>query len=122
MDAFTRLNVGKIPLTNDELIRALFLRRERGAKEGDDFQQRIAHEWDQLEKALQADGFWYFLNNEIAPNQNRIEFLFSLVAKAEGLPPGAEHDTYGVFYAYNQRMKEQGASPKEEWRKLKRHS
>jgi len=27
VEAFTRLNVGKIPLTNDELIRALFLRR-----------------------------------------------------------------------------------------------
>ena len=27
VDAFTRLNVGKIPLTNDELIRALLLRR-----------------------------------------------------------------------------------------------
>lgn len=62
--AFTRLNVGKIPLTNDELIRALFLRRGRSDSiDAAALQLRIAHEWDQLEKALQSDTFWYFLSN-----------------------------------------------------------
>ena len=65
VDAFTRLNVGKIPLTNDELIRALFLRRTKDdASEVISLQLKIAYEWDQLEKALQSDSFWYFLNNQ----------------------------------------------------------
>ena len=58
--AFTRLNVGKIPLNNDELIRALFLRRSNKVSLGADgtnarvnLQLKIAYEWDQIEKALQ---------------------------------------------------------------------
>ena len=87
VDAFTRLNVGKIPLTNDELIRALFLRLSNADQtEAQALQFQIAHEWDQLEKALQSDAFWYFLSNESGKTQNRIGFLFELIAQAEGMP------------------------------------
>ncbi len=118
--AFTRLNVGKIPLTNDELIRALFLRRS-GVDEKDtmSLQLRIAYEWDQLEKALQSDAFWYFLNNRPSKSENRIGFLFDLVARRVGLPTGAEGDAYGIFYTFNQRLKTPGTSPEEEWQKIK---
>ena len=119
VEAFTRLNVGKIPLTNDELIRALFLRRRAATgSEAETLRLRIAYEWDQLEKALQSDSFWYFLSNEQGPKQNRIGFLFELVAQANGLPPGAKHDSYGIFYHYNQRLKEAGVDLKEEWLKI----
>ena len=65
VNAFARLNVGKIPLTNDELIRALFLNRSNGTEvDATSLQLKIAYEWDQLEKALQVDPFWFFLNNE----------------------------------------------------------
>jgi hypothetical protein len=118
--AFTRLNVGKIPLTNDELIRALFLRRS-SAEESDAqaAQLRIAYEWDLLEKALQSDAFWYFLSNEKGKNQNRIGFLFDLVARAEGLPAEAAHDAYGIFYAFSQKLKDSQAEPEQEWLKIK---
>ena len=120
VDAFTRLNVGKIPLTNDELIRALFLRRRAAAvSDAEALQLKIAYEWDQLEKALQSDSLWYFLSNEEGPKGNRIGFLFELVARADGLPPGAEHDPYGIFYAYNQKLKELGITPDVEWLKIK---
>lgn len=119
VDAFTRLNVGKIPLTDDELIRALFLRREAGEKLGEGKQLRIAHEWDQLEKALQSDEFWYFLNNQVGPRQNRIGFLFDLAVRDDDASAGVGQDTYSVFYAYHQKMKVQSANPKEEWRKVK---
>jgi hypothetical protein len=120
VDAFTRLNVGKIPLTNDELIRALFLRRSNADKsEAQALQLQIAYEWDQLEKALQSDAFWYFLSNETGRTQNRIGFLFDLVARAEGLPQEAAHDAYRIFYAFSQKLKAPGASPEQEWRKIK---
>ncbi len=119
--AFTRLNVGKIPLTNDELIRALFLKRASADEsEAEGLQLRIAHEWDHLEKALQSDAFWYFLNNQEGKTQNRIGFLFDLVARSEGLLEGAKHDPYGVFYAYSKRLKEDGANLEEEWLKIKK--
>lgn len=120
VDAFTRLNVGKIPLTNDELIRALFLRRnKKDEDEAQAFQHQIAYEWDQIEKALQSDAFWYFLSNETGKQQNRIGFLFDLVARSEGLPPEAVHDTYGIFYVFSQKLRSAGASPKIEWRRIK---
>lgn len=120
VEAFTRLNVGKIPLTNDELIRALFLRRNNAEDiESQSLQLQIAYEWDQLEKALQADAFWCFLSNERGKLQNRIGFLFDLVARAEGLPPEAVHDTYGIFYVFSQKLRAPGANPKQEWRKIK---
>ena len=120
VDAFTRLNVGKIPLTNDELIRALFLRRSNADEsEAQALQIQIAYEWDQLEKALQSPAFWYFLSNERGRTQNRIGFLFDLVARAEGLPQEAAHDAYGIFYVFSQKLKASEASPEQEWRKIK---
>ena len=118
VEAFIRLNVGKIPLTNDELIRALFLRNNSDS-EGESLQLRIAYEWDQLEKSLQSDSFWYFLSNEVAPSQNRIGFLFDFVARANGLPPGTEHDSYGIFYAFNQKFNDEGSRPESVWLEIK---
>ena len=120
VDAFTRLNVGKIPLTNDELIRALFLRRSgKDETEAENLQMRIAYEWDQLEKSLQSNAFWYFLSNQRGSAQNRIGFLFDLVARADGLPKEAENDAYGIFYAFSQKLKAPEASLKREWLKIK---
>jgi hypothetical protein len=120
VDAFTRLNVGKIPLTNDELIRALFLRRSDASEpQAAALQLKIAHEWDQLEKALQTDAFWYFLTNESGPRQNRIGLLFELVVKANGMSDESEHDAYSIFYAYSKRLKTAGVQLHDEWLKVK---
>ena len=62
VSAFTRLNVGKIPLTNEELIRALFLKRIAADEaEAQNLQLKIAYEWDLFEKSLQSNTFWYFV-------------------------------------------------------------
>jgi len=120
VDAFTRLNVGKIPLTNGELIRALFLRRTGpDEKDSTSRQLQIAYEWDQMEKGLQSDAFWYFLSNQPGKVQNRIGFLFDLVAQADGLAAGTQHDAYSVFYTFNKRLKVPGAKPEDEWLKIK---
>jgi Protein of unknown function DUF262/Protein of unknown function (DUF1524) len=119
VDAFTRLNAGKIPLTNDELIRALFLRRSQSDEaEAEATQLRIANEWDLIEKELQRDAFWYFLSNETGATQNRIGFLFKLLAEAEGIAPEAQDGTYAIFYVFNRRLKE-GAKPEREWLRVK---
>ncbi|HEB63228.1 MAG TPA: DUF262 domain-containing protein, partial [Gammaproteobacteria bacterium] len=120
VDAFTRLNVGKIPLTNDELIRALFLKRSGADKdEAVASQLKIAYEWDQLEKALQADAFWYFLSNKAGARQNRISFLFELITKTDGSPDSAGYGEYRIFYEYNKKLKEEGVAHEHEWLKIK---
>lgn len=74
-DIFTRLNIGKIPLTNAELIKASFLKesnfgkvtavkeKEQKAQQlGIALQQnKIAEEWNEIEHKLQQEDFWYFL-------------------------------------------------------------
>jgi uncharacterized protein with ParB-like and HNH nuclease domain len=61
-DVFTRINSGKIPLTNAELIKALFLNSKNFEEEDKHLRQiEIAKEWDDMEYSLQNDEFWYFL-------------------------------------------------------------
>lgn len=116
--AFTRLNVGKIRLTNDELIRALFLGRGRHEQAADEaVKVRIAYEWDIIEKALQAADFWAFLTDQ-KREQNRIGFLFELIA--DRIPPEAVDDEYKVFYSFSQKLGESGATLENEWLEIKR--
>lgn len=73
---FTRLNVGRIPLTNAELLKALLL------AEGDGRLKRppeVAAQWDAIELELRDPDLWAFLTN--APPEaypTRIELLFDL--------------------------------------------
>jgi hypothetical protein len=82
VEVFTRLNIGKIPLTNSELIKALFLQRSK-LDQGrvSSRQLQIATEWDLIEKQLQDDAFWYFIYDIANPlkYENRIEYIFDLI-------------------------------------------
>lgn len=115
--AFTRLNVGRIPLTNDELIRALFLRRAQ-LKDGDALELKIAYEWDLLEKALQREEFWAFLSNDVGHWGNRIGYLFDLVAREGGM--ASNGNPYATFDYFSQRLAAKDADPETEWLTVKR--
>ena len=80
---FTKVNMGKIPLTNAELIKALLLNRDNFSV--DDFKKRqyeISIAWDRIEQGLRDNSFWYFLNelNEEEQGGTRIDMLFELLA------------------------------------------
>jgi len=82
VDIFTRLNIGKIPLTNSELIKALFLMKGNFSSEKASLKQiQIASEWDIIERTLQDDSFWYFIYNNTnqIKYENRIEYIFDLM-------------------------------------------
>jgi hypothetical protein len=114
--AFTRLNVGKIPLTNAELIRALFLRATPGdAAEAK--RLRIAYEWDLVEKALQDSAFWSFLRNETGKSGGRIDFLFDLAARQQGMNAG--QDEYATFNHFSRRLAPNDADPADAWLDVK---
>lgn len=88
ISVFTRLNIGKIPLTDAELIKALFLNRTN-FNVGDDISNRmlekeqlkIASEWDNIEKTLQNDEFWLFLNNANYDKPTRIDLILNIIAQ-----------------------------------------
>src|SRR5690554_2645571 len=61
---FTRVNLGKIPLTNAELIKALLLNKDNFSGDIYKHQTEISVAWDRIEQGLRDNSFWYFLNEE----------------------------------------------------------
>ena len=57
-DVFTRLNVGRIPLTDAELVKALLLTRSRSEVVN---AREIAAQWDTIERDLRVPEFWAFV-------------------------------------------------------------
>lgn len=82
---FTRLNIGKIALTNSELVKALFLNSSNFPSSIELRQQEIASEWDRIEYALQNDEFWMFLHDEGYDRPTRIDFILDLICKQNAL-------------------------------------
>lgn len=84
IDLFTRLNEGKIPLTDAELIRALLLQADLYPSSEERFvRQRlfeIASEWDSIEAKLQDEKMWLFINDISYQPSSKIEFIFKLLA------------------------------------------
>lgn len=95
---FTRLNIGRIPLTNAELVKALFL-CERKDEDGNPLineqrQLEISLQWDRIEQEMQDDNFWYFLTrNKAEDYPTRIELLFDFIA-------GKSEDTKDPFFTF----------------------
>lgn len=82
IEVFRRFNVGKIPLSNAELIKALLLKNNTDVSPSLIFS--IAKEWQMIENQLQDPYLWGFLN----PKKNytsRIEYLFDLLFRKEKL-------------------------------------
>lgn len=95
---FARLNSGKIPLTNAELIKALFLNVRNFPKECSENeiitkQIEISKEWDEIEYTLQDDEFFKFLTKNDYPT--RIELLFEILSGVKN----TEFNRY-VIYRY----------------------
>ena len=81
IDTFIRINLGKISLTNAELIKALFLQK-RNFGDGDIAklkQLEIAQKWDRIENQMQEENFWWFLNKEENNSSSHIEFIFDMI-------------------------------------------
>ncbi len=85
IEVFIRLNVGKIPLTDAELIKALLLQSDKYPKEHLEIINKklfeIGSEWDKIEYALQEEELWYFLNNNENSKPTHIEFIFDMIAE-----------------------------------------
>jgi hypothetical protein len=84
IDVFNRLNIGKIALTDAELIRALLLSKiQHGVNEREAIlrQSEMSAEWHRMELELRNEEFWYFLNNApLEEASSTVEFIFKLIA------------------------------------------
>jgi hypothetical protein len=110
---FEKVNMGKIPLTNAELIKAMFLNRDNfgGMEQGeiDKRQIEMAMQWERMEQALHVDTFWCFLTTQDGM-ETRIDLLFDILAKRYNeknefkIPLNAGN--YTTFLILNQKLKE----------------
>lgn len=105
IETFTRINLGKIPLTNSELIKALLLKRDNFQNDNSDEdyirlkQLEIASEWNIIENALQNDEFWYFINGD-KKYETRIEFLFEILVDVLNGQKSEDRE-YKIFHFIN---------------------
>jgi len=119
---FTRLNMGKIPLVNAELVKALFLKSsnfDHDGKASRHLQQlNISQEWDAIEKRLQDDAFWYFVSN-MSIRTNRIEFVLALAARRLSSEHIIDTDKLKIFLQFNRLLNEKNTDVVQEWLKVK---
>lgn len=123
IDIFNRLNIGKIPLTDAELIRALLLSKiKHGLSDREAIlrQAEISNEWHRMEMELRNEAFWYFLNSKhLDETSSTIEFIFKLIASSNA-------NKYSTYLWFEKEIKSE--KPEEEknnanilWRKTKEY-
>ena len=124
IEIFTRLNIGKIPLTNSELIKAMFLL----PLEDENEQALIISEWDIIESKLQDNRFWGFIydkDKETYRKPTRIDFIFDLVAEELNqelkinVRENDERKSFYVFYEKLRRCNDKKGCIEKLWEKTK---
>lgn len=106
IDLFERLNIGKIALTNSELIKALFL-RELHEHSTPTRADEMALLWEEMELRLSDDAVWGFLTAE-KPDQydTRIDLIINTIT---GHIQQDTEDPYAPFFNFSDKLAEKGA-------------
>lgn len=105
---FERLNVGKIPLTSAELIKAALLNSKNFTRDSELSKIQLALQWDEVEHTLQDDAFWCFLSNDTDKTSTRIDRIFELYY--------AETDSgRNIFEIFREKS---GGGYQKEWNKI----
>lgn len=132
-EIFDRLNTGKIPLTNAELIKAMFLQEsnfptvtEDKKIKSEDYRTNIARQWDDIERKLQDPFFWDFIydyDNVGMAYDTRIEFLFDLLANKEKSNSDRFYFTFDYYDSLFRGYKEKGEDAidfvNKEWKRVR---
>lgn len=128
---FTRLNRGRIPLTDAELVKALLLQENPGdqSKSEGETREVISMRWEEMEAELHKDAFWLFLTNKddfryCTPKyRTRIELVLELAAEELAAEAFNEtkidsRDELRVFRIFEKKYQE-GGGRQEIWKKIK---
>lgn len=101
---FTRLNVGRIPLTDAELFKALLLSRSRDGAHVTDRAHEIAAQWDSIERDLRHPDVWAFVVDEATSDSpTRITLLLDTLA---GGPRGRARPRFHTFDVLREKVEQ----------------
>lgn len=106
---FTRLNVGRIPLTDAELVKALILSRSRSDATHADRAQEIVAQWDAIERDLRVPDVWAFITGRPDENPTHISLLLDTLADYDP----EQHGLFHTFETIRQRIER--TSPDAVW-------
>ncbi|WP_304037141.1 DUF262 domain-containing protein [Mesonia mobilis] len=115
IEIFTRLNSGKIPLTNAELVKALFLQKKNFTTNSTASQLQIAYEWDEIEFSLHNDAFWYFINKNGNSYDTRIDYLLEIISDKKN----DSNDEYATFRYFYDEFPKENNSLLNSWQEIK---
>ncbi len=111
-EVFRKVNLGKIPLSNSELIKAIIFNQDNFETDAEKKQQELSLDWNHLERELENDSFWWFITKDEKENSRyvtRIDHLFELVLLRRGYdlsysgPDSEEQKQYKAFsYIYTE--------------------
>jgi hypothetical protein len=105
---FTRLNVGRIPLTDAELAKALLLSRSRAGGGRSDRAQEMIAQWDAIERDLRVPGIWAFITGSTSEEPTHISLLLDTLAKRDPASP--------LFHTFETlRTRVEDTSPEQVW-------
>lgn len=119
-DIFNNLNSGKIALTNAELIKALFLNKvgKEDIEHREVEQRLLAEEFDQIERTLRRDDFWYFLAGNGEKPSSCINLLFDLMLNSsDNSNHYSKEEHFRTFFYFNNLIN--GCGNKESYKKSK---
>lgn len=110
---FTRLNIGKIPLTSAELVKAMFLSRDISENMNREKQEEISLQWDNIERELHNESLWYFLTNSVKSEyQTRIDLVLDLISgKDESV-----REKYYTFFKFDEMRNDESVD--DIWKKI----
>lgn len=119
IDIFDRLNIGKIGLTNAELIKALFMIYIDSDTQSEHHknltQISLGTEWDNIEKTLQQPLFWQFICQKPEIYVTHIEYIFDILRKKTE----DKEDKY-TFNKYVRLLKDEKKSVESLWDEVKK--
>jgi len=111
---FTRLNVGRIPLTDAELFKALLLSRSPVGAGTTDRTHEIAAQWDAIERDLHHPDVWAFVaDDDATASPTRITLLLDTIA---GGPRGRKRPRFHTFDVLREKV--ENSSPKDAWNEV----
>jgi len=91
---FRRLNVGRIPLTDAELVKALLLSRVESAAPSRGRSFEVAAQWDAIERDLRNPELWAFATAGKRADATHISLLLDLIV---GGPQGRDRPLFHTF-------------------------
>jgi hypothetical protein len=120
---FSRLNSGKISLSDAELTKALILNKNNPNSGTFTFNQTaISDEWNDIENTLHDDLFWNFINpNPEGYEATRIDYLLEIATRCdqkERYVKTKEENTYPAF-SYFSKLIGNGERWNDAWQKIR---